>query len=83
VALFEPHDNNVEHGRKKETEPGYSEHSEEDSGAKRLAYPAPLLLAILHELLIRSASGASWDFGPLPCGKADFSVGLLKIRSIT
>src|SRR5207302_7619756 len=31
-------DDDVEHGSKKETEAGYSEHPEEDSGAKRLAH---------------------------------------------
>src|SRR5260370_25977577 len=38
TALFEPHDHNVEHGRKKETEAGYSEHAEEDGGAKSLTH---------------------------------------------
>jgi hypothetical protein len=38
AALFEPHDYNVEHRRKKKTKAGYSEHSEKDGGAKRLAH---------------------------------------------
>ena len=38
AALFEPHDDDVEHGRKKKTKAGYSEHSEEDGGAERLAH---------------------------------------------
>jgi hypothetical protein len=38
VALFEPHDDNVEHRRKKETEAGYPQHSEEDGRAEGLAH---------------------------------------------
>ena len=38
AALFEPHDDDVKDGREKEAEAGYSKHSEEDSGAERLAH---------------------------------------------
>ena len=38
AALLEPHDDNVENRRKKKAEAGYSEHSEKDGGAERLAH---------------------------------------------
>ncbi len=38
VALFEPHDHDIEHGREEETEAGNSEHAEEDGGAESLAH---------------------------------------------
>ena len=38
AALFEPHDDDVEHRRKEETEAGHAEHAEEDGGAERLAH---------------------------------------------
>jgi hypothetical protein len=38
AALFEPHDDNVEHWGKKEAETGHTKHSEKDCGAKRLTH---------------------------------------------
>src|SRR6266481_9750994 len=38
ATLFKPHDYDIEHGCKKKTETGYSEHSEKDCSAQRLAH---------------------------------------------
>src|SRR5437879_2360815 len=38
AALSEPHDHDVEHGRKKKTEAGYSKHSEEDGRTECLPH---------------------------------------------
>src|SRR6266436_1680728 len=38
ATLFKPHDYDIEHGCKKKTEAGYSEHSEKDCSAQRLAH---------------------------------------------
>ena len=38
MAFFEPHDDDVKHGGKEETEPGDSEHSEKDGRAESLPH---------------------------------------------